>query len=120
MRHEREIEHNKAVGQRIRQLRKAQSPKMNTEELGQRIGTSGAHVRRMQSGEVRMHRHWIDKIAQALNCEPHEIDPTLAAAHELERLREENADLRRQVLFLRRRLDLIATLVGESTTQQES
>lgn len=89
---------------RIKELREAAG--LSSDELGERVGTSGSQIRKLEKGERRLTTEWMGRIAEALlvsvqdlisNTGPISIesdleavqglDPTIAAALESKGLR---------------------------------
>ena len=53
---------------RIREIRKAAG--LSSEELGAKAGTSATQIRRLETGQRKLTRRWIERISQALGCSP--------------------------------------------------
>lgn len=53
---------------RIRELREAYG--LTSDELAERVGTSGAQIRRLEQGVRRLTTDWMERLAEALQCSP--------------------------------------------------
>jgi DNA-binding Xre family transcriptional regulator len=56
---------------RIKEMRKAAG--LSSDALGERIGMSGAQVRRLETGARRLTVDWMTRIAEALECAPADL-----------------------------------------------
>lgn len=58
---------------RIREIRKAQRPKLSLEKLAERTGITIPHLSRLERGERPLTGEWIEKISMALNVSPRDL-----------------------------------------------
>ena len=63
---------------RIREIREAAG--LSSDELAERIGTSGAQIRRLEVGDRKLTAEWMEKIAEALGCSPADLIANAVAA----------------------------------------
>lgn len=61
------------VKNRIKELRKKK--KLTQQELAKLVGMDYTHIGRIENGERTLDVEYLDKFAQALDCEPYEILP---------------------------------------------
>jgi transcriptional regulator with XRE-family HTH domain len=62
---------NEVFMNRIKELRKAKS--LTQEELGERIGTTGATIQRLESGKRKLTEQWMRNISEVLGVQPAEL-----------------------------------------------
>ena len=63
---------------RIREIREAAG--LSSDELGERVGTSGAQIRRLETGERKLTADWMGRIAEVLGCTPADLIANAMAA----------------------------------------
>lgn len=56
---------------RIREIREAAG--LSSDQLAERVGTSGAQIRRLESGDRKLTDGWMARIAEALGCTPADL-----------------------------------------------
>jgi DNA-binding Xre family transcriptional regulator len=78
---------------RIREIREAAG--LSSDELAERVGTSGAQIRRLETGERRLTAEWMEKIAEELGCTPADLisNATIAEAENEVQPMMDGADL---------------------------
>jgi transcriptional regulator with XRE-family HTH domain len=63
---------------RIREIREAAG--LTQEQLAERVGTSGNHIWRLESGRSRLTQSWMTRLAEALACSPADLIANVVAA----------------------------------------
>lgn len=63
---------------RIREIRKAAG--LSSDELGRRVGTTGATIRRIEDGSRELTAKWMQRIAEALRVTPSDLIATALVA----------------------------------------
>jgi transcriptional regulator with XRE-family HTH domain len=63
---------------RIREIREAAG--LTQEQLAERVGTSGNHIWRLETGRSRLTQSWMTRLAEALACSPADLIANVVAA----------------------------------------
>jgi transcriptional regulator with XRE-family HTH domain len=77
---ERDFGHGYAntIMNRIREIREAAG--LTQEQLADKVGTTGNHIWRLESGRSRLSQGWMTRLAEALACSPADLIANVVAA----------------------------------------
>lgn len=59
------------MANRIRELREA--AELSMQDLADRVGTSASQINKLEKGQRRLTTDWMQRVANALNCEPQDL-----------------------------------------------